>query len=176
MALYELDGVRVQTPASGRFWVAENAIVIGNVEIGEEASIWFSSVLRGDNDKITLGARSNVQDGCVLHVDPGFPIVIGEDVGIGHKVMLHGCTIGRGCLIGMGSIIMNGAVIGEQCLIGANTLIPEGKVIPPRSMVLGAPGKIVRELTESDLGKIARGPANYQKLWPKYQKTLRRQD
>jgi carbonic anhydrase/acetyltransferase-like protein (isoleucine patch superfamily) len=176
MAIYELDGVKVKTPGAGRFWVAEDAIVVGNVELGDDVSIWFGSVVRGDNDHIKIGNGSNVQDGCVLHVDPGFPIHIGENVGIGHKVMLHGCTIGNGSLIGMGSIIMNGAVIGEQCLIGANTLIPEGKVIPPRSLVFGAPGKVVRELTDADLPKITRGPEFYKRNWRKYAAGLRRQD
>lgn len=175
MALYELDGVKVKTPGPGRFWVADDAVVVGNVEIGDDVSIWFGSVVRADNDAIRIGAGSNIQDGCVLHVDPGFPIDIGENVAIGHKVMLHGCTIGRGTLIGMGSIIMNGARIGEQCLIGANTLIPEGKVIPDRSMVMGAPGKIVREMTDADLARIAKGPGNYHRNWPKYAATLRLQ-
>ena len=176
MAIYELDGVKVKTPASGLFWVAECAVVVGNVELGEDVSIWFGSVVRGDNDAIKIGNGSNIQDGCVLHVDPGFPIDIGENVGIGHKVMLHGCSIGSGSLIGMGSIIMNGAVIGEECLIGANTLIPEGKVIPRRSLVMGAPGKIVRELTDADLPKITRGPENYKRNWRKFGSSLRRQD
>jgi carbonic anhydrase/acetyltransferase-like protein (isoleucine patch superfamily) len=175
MALYELNGKRVQTPAPDRFYVAENAIVIGNVEIGDEVSIWFSTVIRGDNDKITIRAGANVQDGCVLHVDPGFPIDIGEGATIGHKVMLHGCTIGRSTLIGMGAIILNGAVIGEECLIGANTLIPEGKVIPPRSMVLGSPGKIVRQLTDEDMPRLTRGPANYRRIFREYAQGLRRQ-
>jgi carbonic anhydrase/acetyltransferase-like protein (isoleucine patch superfamily) len=175
MALYELDGVRVQTPASGRFWVADDAIVIGNVEIGEDASVWFGSIIRGDNDKITIGPGANVQDDCMLHVDPGFPIVIGENASIGHKVMLHGCTIGRGTLIGMGAIILNGAVIGEECLIGAGALIGEGKVIPPRSLVMGAPGRVVRELTDADLPRISRGSVNYRRNWPIYARSLKRQ-
>ena len=176
MALYELDGVKVQTPGPGRFWVAENAIVIGNVEIGDDVSIWFGTVVRGDNDRIKIGAGSNIQDLCMLHVDPGFPIDIGENCGIGHKVILHGCTIGRGSLIGMGSIIMNGAVIGEGCLIGANTLISEGKTIPPRSLVMGAPGKVVRELTEADLPRVSRGIDFYRRNWRKYSVGLKRQD
>ena len=173
MAIYDLDGMTVKTPGPGRYWVAENAVVVGNVELGEDVSVWFSSVLRGDNDKITIMAGSNVQDGCVLHVDPGFPIVVGENTGIGHKVMLHGCTIGKGCLIGMGAIIMNGAVIGDECLIGADTLIPEGKIIPPRSLVMGAPGKIVRPMTDEDVARIAKGPANYKRNWRKFAATMR---
>jgi carbonic anhydrase/acetyltransferase-like protein (isoleucine patch superfamily) len=175
MSIYELDGVKVKTPGPDKFWVADSAVVIGNVEIGEDASIWFHTVVRADNDKITLGAGSNIQDGCVLHVDPGFPIVIGENTGIGHKVMLHGCTIGKGCLIGMGAIIMNGAVIGDECLIGANTLIPEGKVIPPRSLVMGAPGKVIRAMTDEDVTRIAKGPANYRRNWRKYAASMKPQ-
>ena len=175
MALYELDGVKVKTPGPGRFWVAENAVVAGNVEIGDDVSIWFGSVVRGDNDAIRIGAGSNVQDACVLHVDPGFPMDIGENCTIGHKVLLHGCTIGQGSLIGMGSIIMNGVKIGEQCLIGANTLIPEGKVIPPRSMVFGAPGKIVRELAEADIARLGLTAENYQRNWRKFASGLVRQ-
>jgi carbonic anhydrase/acetyltransferase-like protein (isoleucine patch superfamily) len=175
MALYELNGVRVVTPPAGRFYVADNACVIGNVHIGEDVSIWFLTVIRGDNDKITIRAGANVQDGCVLHVDPGFPIDIGEGATIGHKVMLHGCTIGRSSLIGMGAIILNGAVIGEECLIGANTLIPEGKIIPPRSMVLGSPGKVVRQLTDEDMPRLTRGPAKYQQVFRSYAEGLKLQ-
>jgi carbonic anhydrase/acetyltransferase-like protein (isoleucine patch superfamily) len=168
MPLYEFDGMRVKTPASGNFYVADTAVVIGNVEIGEDVSIWFNAVIRGDNDKITIRDGSNVQDSCMLHVDPGFPIVIEEDVSIGHMVMLHGCTIGRGSLIGMGAVILNGAKIGEGCLIGANALIPEGKEIPPRSVVMGAPGKIVREVTEADIPRVTRGAKNYKAHWRRY--------
>lgn len=175
MALYELDGVAVKTPGPGRYWVADNAVVIGNVEIGDDASIWFNSVVRGDNDAIRIGAGSNIQDGCVLHVDPGFPMTIGGNVTVGHMVLLHGCTIGAGSLIGMGSIIMNGVVIGEQCLIGANTLIPEGKVIPPRTMVFGAPGKIIRALTDAEVERIGGTAGNYQRNWRKFASGLRPQ-
>lgn len=168
MALYRLGDVAVRTPLSGRYWVAPNAVVIGDVDIGEDASVWFGSVVRGDNDVIRIGARTNIQDGCVLHTDPGFPMHVAEDCTIGHMVMLHGCTIGRGSLVGIGSIILNGAVIGEDCLIGANTLIAEGKVIPPRSMVLGSPGKIVRQLSDEDLPKIHRGAAHYVRNWQRY--------
>ncbi len=158
MALFELDGVRVETPAAN-FWVAPNAILLGKVRLEADASVWFGAVLRGDNEWITVGERSNVQDGCVLHTDPGFPLTIGPDCTIGHMVMLHGCTIGRGSLIGIGSIILNGAVIGEDCVIGANTLIPEGKVIPPRSMVMGSPGKVTRELSDAEVARF-KGAAN----------------
>jgi carbonic anhydrase/acetyltransferase-like protein (isoleucine patch superfamily) len=168
MALYTLDKKSVATPATGNFWVAPNATVLGHVEIGEDASVWFNTVMRGDNELIKIGARSNVQDGCVLHTDPGFPLTIGPDSTVGHMVMLHGCTIGTRSLIGIGAIILNGAVIGDDCLIGAGALIPEGKVIPPRSVVMGAPGKIMRELTEQDAARIAAGVAGYVRNWKRF--------
>ena len=173
MALYDLDDTRVETPADGNFWIAPSAVVLGKVRIETDASVWFGAVLRGDNELIRVGARSNVQDGCVLHTDPGFPLDIAEDCTIGHMVMLHGCTIGRGSLIGIGSIVLNGARIGEECLIGANTLIPEGKVIPPRSMVLGSPGKIVRELTDEDVVRFGKGAGRYVANWKRYKAGLR---
>ncbi len=168
MPLYKLDEESVSTPASGAFWVAPNAIVLGKVKLEEDASIWFGAVLRGDNELITVGARSNVQDGSVLHTDPGFPLTIGEDCTIGHMVMLHGCTIGRGSLIGIGSIIMNGAKIGEECVIGAGALVPEGKEIPPRSMVLGSPGKVVRQLTDEDVKRFGGAARRYVANWKRY--------
>lgn len=168
MTLYNLDGVGVITPPNGLFWVAPNAVVLGKVKLEEDSSVWFGAVLRGDNELISIGARSNVQDGSVLHTDPGFPLTIGNDCTIGHMVMLHGCTIGRGSLIGIGSIILNGAEIGEECVIGANTLIPEGKVIPPRSMVLGSPGKVVRQLSDEEIQRFGRGAKRYVDKWKQF--------
>lgn len=168
MPLYTLDGEGVTTPPIGAFWVAPNAIVLGKVKLEEDASVWFGAVLRGDNELITVGARSNVQDGSVLHTDPGFPLTVGEDCTIGHMVMLHGCTIGRGSLIGIGSIIMNGAKIGEECVIGAGTLIPEGKEIPPRSMVMGSPGKVVRQLSDEESERFGRAAGRYVANWKRY--------
>lgn len=168
MALYNLDGVSVSTPANGAFWVAPNAVVLGKVKLEEDASVWFNAVLRGDNELITIGPRSNVQDGSVLHTDPGFPLTVGADCTIGHMVMLHGCTIGRGTLVGIGSIILNGAKIGEECVIGANTLIPENKEIPPRSMVMGSPGKIVRELSDEDVARFSAAAGRYVANWKRY--------
>ncbi len=168
MALYSLGGVTPATPGAQRFWIAPNAVVLGNVALEDEASVWFGAVLRGDNEPIGIGERSNVQDGCVLHTDPGFPLTIEADCTIGHMVMLHGCTIGRGSLIGIGSIILNGAKIGEECLIGANTLIAEGKEIPPRSMVLGSPGKIIRQLTDEDVKRIHGSAQRYVANWKRY--------
>ncbi len=158
--LYELDGKRpVCDPAKS--WVAESASVIGDVVLEEDASVWFGATVRGDNDRIHIGRGSNIQDGSVLHVDPGIPLFIGAEVTIGHLVMLHGCTIGDGSLIGIGAVVLNGAKIGANCLIGANALITEGKEIPPRSVVMGAPGKIVREVSDDDLLRIRRGVESY---------------
>ncbi len=158
--LYELDGKRpVCDPTKS--WVADSAAVIGDVVLEEDASVWFGATVRGDNDRIHIGRGSNVQDGSVLHVDPGIPLTIGAEVTIGHLVMLHGCTIGDGTLIGIGAVVLNGAKIGENCLIGANALITEGKEIPPRSVVMGAPGKIVREVSDDDLKRIRQGVRSY---------------
>ncbi|HET6388182.1 gamma carbonic anhydrase family protein [Hyphomicrobium sp.] len=168
MPLYNLNDVGVETPESGRFWVAPNAVLLGKVKLEEDASVWFGAVLRGDNELITVGARSNVQDGCVLHTDPGYPLTIGENCTIGHMVMLHGCTIGRGSLIGIGSIIMNGAQIGEECVVGAGALIPEGKIIPPRSMVIGSPGKVVRQLNDEDVERFGGAARRYVENWKRY--------
>jgi carbonic anhydrase/acetyltransferase-like protein (isoleucine patch superfamily) len=175
MALYELDGHRVAVPPSGRYWVADNAVLVGQVTIEEDASVWFNTVARGDNEPIVIGARANVQDGCVLHTDPGFPLVIGAEATIGHMVMLHGCTIGAGALIGIGAIVLNGARIGSECLIGAGALIPEGKEIPPRSVVLGSPGKVVRQVTEQDLERMRWGVQLYLDRWKTYASGLRPQ-
>ncbi len=175
MPLYELGAARVRTPGEGRYWVAPNATVIGNVEIAEDASVWFGTIIRGDNEPIRLGARSNIQEGCVLHTDPGFPMTIGEDCTVGHMVMLHGCTIGRGSLIGIGSIVMNGVKIGEECLIGANTLIAEGKEIPPRSMVLGSPGKIIRQLSAEECQRFGAAAGRYVENWRRFARDLKPQ-
>jgi carbonic anhydrase/acetyltransferase-like protein (isoleucine patch superfamily) len=173
MAIYSFDGHTPTTPGAGRFWVADNAVVLGKVEIAEGASVWFNAVVRGDNDPIRIGADTNIQDGSVLHADPGFPLTIGRDVTVGHMVMLHGCTIGDGCLVGIGAIVLNGAVIGEGSLIGANAFIPEGKVIPPRSVVFGSPGKVVREVSDQDRARMAEGVASYRARWPLYARALK---
>lgn len=172
MPLYALDGKSVTVPANGRYWVAPNAVVVGNVTLEEDASVWFGSSIRGDNEPIVIGPGANIQEGCVLHTDPGFPMTIGADVTVGHMVMLHGCKIGRGALIGIGSIVMNGAEIGEGALVGANTLIPEGKVIPPRSMVLGSPGKIIRQLSDDDVERIGAIAGRYVQNWQRFAKGM----
>lgn len=148
MAIYEIDGTAPQLAQKFCF-IANNASVIGNVVIGEEVGIWFGVVIRGDNEPISIGARSNIQENSVLHTDPGFPVKIGEGCTIGHNATVHGCTIGDNSLIGMGAIVLNGAKIGNNCLIGAGALIAEGKEIPDNSLVVGAPGKIIRTLDEA---------------------------
>ena len=145
MAIYELDGVAPRVAASA--WVADTAQVIGNVVLGENASVWFGTVVRGDTEAITIGAGTNIQDASVLHADFGKPLVVGERVTVGHQVMLHGCTIGDETLIGIGAIVLNGARIGKNCLVGAGSLVTEGKEFPDGSMILGTPAKVVRQLT-----------------------------
>lgn len=146
MALYSLDGMAPRLPENGRVFVAENAVVVGDVILGEDATVWFGSTLRGDNEPITIGDRSNIQDGCVLHTDPGFPVIIGADCTIGHSAIVHGCTIGDGSLIGMGATILNGAKIGKSCLVGAGALVTEGKEFPDFSMIVGSPARVIRTL------------------------------
>ncbi len=163
MPLYSLDGADVQTPGPGRYWVAPNAAVIGRVTLGEDTSVWFNAVIRGDNDSISIGRRCNIQEGAVLHVDPGFPLVIEDEATIGHMAMLHGCSIGKGVLIGIGAIVLNGAKIGAGSLIGAGALVPQGKEIPPNSLVMGQPGKIIREVNDKDRALIAWGVDDYVK-------------
>ena len=157
--LYQLDDLQVQ--AVGDYWVADNAVVLGNVLLCQDASVWFNAVLRGDTELITVGEGSNVQDGSVLHTDLGYPINIGAHVTIGHKVMLHGCDIGEGSLVGINSVVLNGAKIGKNCIIGANALITEGKVIPDNSMVMGSPGKVVKTLSEEQGALIRMGAKHY---------------
>ncbi len=158
MTVYALED---QTPKLAQdSWVAESATVVGNVIMEEGASVWFGAVVRGDNEPLTIGKGSNVQDNAVLHSDPGFPLTIGQDVTIGHQAMLHGCTIGDNTLVGIGATILNGTVIGKNCLIGAHALITEGKVIPDNSVVMGSPGRVVKELPADQEAKL-RLSANY---------------
>ncbi|WP_174300216.1 gamma carbonic anhydrase family protein [Caulobacter sp. S45] len=173
MSLYSLDGVVVETPASGRFWVAPNAVLVGRIILRENASVWFGAVLRGDNEPIVIGENSNVQDGAVLHTDMGSPLTLGRDVTVGHLAMLHGCQVGDGSLIGIGAVVLNGACIGRGCLIGAKALIGEGKVIPDGAMVLGAPGRVVRTLDDPSRAQLAAGAAHYVQNWRRYAAGLR---
>lgn len=158
--IYELDGVRPQIDPTA--WIAPTAVLIGNVIVGPRANIWFGAVLRGDNEAIVVGEGSNVQENAVLHTDMGFPLTIGANCTIGHKAMLHGCTIGEGSLIGMGATLLNGAVIGAGSLVGACALVTEGKDIAPGSLVMGAPGKVVRALDEAARARLLKSAEGYQ--------------
>ncbi len=160
MTLYALDGVAPQVAQDA--WIAPGAHVIGNVILAERSSVWFGTTLRGDNEPITVGAGSNLQENVVCHTDPGCPLTIGRDCTIGHKAMLHGCTLGDGVLIGMGATVLNGAVIGDNCLIGAGALITENKEIPAGSLVMGVPGKVVRMLTEDQIAGLYSSATKYQ--------------
>ena len=172
MTRYALGDVQLTTDGND-YWIAPGARIIGNVHLKKNASIWFNAVLRGDNEPITIGENSNVQDGSVLHADPGFPLTLGKGVSVGHMVMLHGCDIGDGSLIGIGSIILNGAKIGKNCLIGANSLIAEGKVIPDNSMVIGSPGKVVKTLSPEMIAMLAKAADHYVANSERYRNELR---
>ncbi len=160
MTIYILEGVEPEVAPDA--WIAPDANLIGSVRIGAGASVWYGATLRGDNELIDLGEGSNIQENCVLHTDMGFPLTIGARCTIGHRAMLHGCTIGAGSLIGMGATVLNGAVIGRGCLIGAGALITEGKEIPDGSLVIGAPGKVVRKLNAEARERLVRSAVNYQ--------------
>lgn len=170
MAIYRLGDKTPEIHETA--WVAPTAAVIGNVELAAQASVWFGAVLRGDNDPITIGARSNIQDNSVLHTDPGVPLTIGEGVIVGHRVMLHGCTIGDNTLIGIGATVLNHVKIGKNCIIGAHALITEGKEIPDNSMVIGAPGKIVKTLNESQIAMLRMNAEIYVKNAERFEKDL----
>jgi carbonic anhydrase/acetyltransferase-like protein (isoleucine patch superfamily) len=174
MAIFELDGARPELPASGNYWVADSAEVMGRVILKENASVWYGCVLRGDNDPIIIGENSNIQDLSVLHTDIGYPIIVGANVTVGHRVILHACTIGDDSLIGMGSTILNRAKIGRNCIIGANTLISEGKEIPDNSLVMGAPGKVVKEISPQQVQLIKGSALHYVENWQKHRAKLTR--
>jgi len=173
MAVYNLGDVAPELPAEDEYWIAPTAAVMGNVILKKNASVWFGATLRGDNDPIVIGENSNIQDGSVLHTDAGSPLTIGRDVTVGHMVMLHGCTIGDNSLVGIGSIILNGAKIGKNCLIGANCLITEGKEIPDNSLVMGAPGKVIREVSEGQARVLTASARHYVENWKRYRRELR---
>ena len=168
---YSLEDRKVV--CKGDYWIAPSATVIGMVVLEHNASVWFNVVIRGDDEVITIGENSQLQDGCVLHVDPGFPVTIGKNVSIGHMAMLHGCTIGDGSLIGIKSVILNGAIIGKNCLIGANTLIAEGKAIPDGSLVLGSPGRVLRRLSPEEIAEINSYSERYVQEFKRYQAGFR---
>jgi len=172
MPIYSLGDARPTLPAEGEYWIAPNATLIGRVTLKRNASVWFGAVLRGDNEPIVVGEGSNVQDGAVLHTDAGAPLVIGTGVTIGHQAMLHGCAIGDGSLIGIGAVVLNGARVGRNCLIGAKALIAEGKEIPDNSLVVGAPGRVLRQLSEAQVAMMAESAAHYVHNWKRYAKGL----
>lgn len=157
-------------------WVAPNATLVGKVKLEPGASVWFNAVLRGDNELIHIGENSNVQDGTVMHTDMGFPLSVGKGVTIGHNAMLHGCTVGDYSLIGINAVVLNGAKIGKYCIIGANSLIAEGKEIPDGSLVVGSPGKVVRELSEQQMKMLEAGAAHYVHNAQRYARELAEQD
>ena len=173
MNLFDLGGRSPRLPAADEYWIAPNAVVLGDVTLGRDASVWFGAVVRGDNDPIVIGEASNIQDLSVLHTDEGVPLTIGRGVTVGHQVMLHGCSIGDHSLVGIGSIVLNRAVIGNNCLIGARTLITEGKMIPDGSLVMGTPGKVVRPLSEAEIGFLQASALHYVENWKRYRTALR---
>ena len=158
--LYALDGATVELRGGGHY-VAPGAKLVGRVVLEDRATVWFGAIARADNEPIVIGPSSNVQDGAVLHADPGFPLTIGAHCTVGHPAMLHGCTIGDGTLVGIQAVVPNGATIGRECLIGANALVPEGKAIPDRSLVVGSPGRVVRTLTDEDVARMKRAAEVY---------------
>ncbi len=159
MAVYELDNIAPRLADSA--WVADSAQVMGNVELGADASVWFGVVIRGDTECIRIGRGSNIQDGSVLHADVGQPLTVGDNVTVGHKVMLHGCTVGDGSLIGIGAVVLNGAKIGKGCIVGAGALVTEGKEFADGSMIIGSPAKVVRELTEQQQAGLQLSALHY---------------
>jgi len=174
MPIYELNGQGPEFPGEGEYWVAETAVLIGRIRLKRQSSVWFGAVLRGDNEWIELGERSQIQDNCTLHTDMGFPMTIGKDCVIGHQVMLHGCTIGDNSLIGMNAVVLNGAKIGNNCLVGAGALVTEGKSFPDNSMIVGSPARAIRTLDDKMLAMIRGGADHYVKRSQEYAKGLNR--
>ena len=174
MPIYALDDHAPVLPPAGRFWIAPDAQVIGQVELGEEVGIWFGAVLRGDNEPISIGARTNIQEGVMIHTDPGMPVAIGPGCTIGHHAIVHGATIGADSLVGMGATILNGARIGARCLVGANALVTERKEFPDGSLIVGAPARALRQLDEAALAAIRGSATGYVERWRRYAQGLRR--
>jgi carbonic anhydrase/acetyltransferase-like protein (isoleucine patch superfamily) len=170
--VFDFEGRSPILPEDGEIYIAPGACVIGDVVLETGASVWFNAVLRGDNERITIGAGTNIQDGCVLHTDPGFPLVIGADCTIGHKAIVHGCTLGDGVLVGMGAVVMNGAVIGDGALIGAGALVPEGKEVPPGALMVGAPARQARQLTPDQRAGLLRSAEVYRDKGRRYRTGL----
>ncbi len=175
MPIYELDGQAPEFP-DGPYWIADTATVIGRVRLGVDVSVWFGSVLRGDNEWIDIAARSNVQEGCTLHTDLGFPLSVGSGCTIGHNVILHGCTVGENSLIGMGAIVLNGARIGRNCIVGAGALVTEGKTFADNTLIVGAPARAIRQLDEAGLEMLRESADIYMRNFRRYAAGLRRVD
>jgi carbonic anhydrase/acetyltransferase-like protein (isoleucine patch superfamily) len=174
MPLYSLDGLSPQLPASGCYWIAPDASLIGDVRLGRDVGVWFGAVLRGDNEPIVVGARTNIQELCTLHTDMGYPLEIGEDCTIGHNAILHGCAIGDGSLIGMGAVVLNGARIGRGCLVGARALVTEDKVFPDHSLIIGAPAKTHRALDAAATEALRGSARHYVEKWRRYASGFKR--
>lgn len=174
MPIYALGDLTPDLPPQGQFWIAPDASIMGKVKLGVDVGVWFGCVLRGDNEWISIGARSNVQEGTVMHTDPGAPLEIGEDCTIGHRAILHGCVIGDNTLVGMGATVLNRARIGNNCLIGANALITEGKEFPDNSLIVGSPAKVVRTLDEAAIAGLKRSAERYVANWKRFARELKR--
>ncbi len=173
MPIYALADLAPQLPPAGRFWIAPSAHVIGNVLLAEDVGIWFGAVLRGDNELISVGARSNIQENAMLHTDMGFPLSIGSDCTIGHHAILHGCTIGDNSLVGMGATILNGAKIGKNSLVGANALVTEGKEFPDNSLIVGSPARAIRTLDDAAAARLTASAAGYVANWKRFAVEMR---
>ena len=173
MPIYALDGVKPQLPEEGRYWIAPSAVLIGDIVLHEDVGIWFGAVLRGDNERLSVGARSNIQEGVTLHTDAGLPLKIGADCTIGHNAILHSCTIGDRTLIGMGAIVLNGARIGRNCLVGAGSVVTENKSFADGSLIVGSPAKVVRSLDEATIAALQASSDRYVANWRRYAKGLR---
>lgn len=174
MPIYELGGQMPQDPGEGRYYIADTAVVIGRVRLKVDASVWFGAVLRGDNELIEIGERSNIQDNCILHTDPGYPLTVGRDCTIGHSANLHGCRVGDHTLIGIGAILLNGSKIGKNCLVGAGTLVPARVEFSDNAVIVGTPGRQVRNIDEDTTKLIARSAETYVKRWQQYRQSLKR--
>lgn len=174
MPIYELDGQAPELPGDNRYWIADSAVLIGRVRLQAETSVWYGAVLRGDNEWIELGERSQIQDNATLHTDPGFPLTIGKNCVIGHNVILHGCTVGDESLIGMGAIMLNGAKVGRNCLVAAGAVVTEGKAFADNSLIVGAPARVIRTLDEKAAEMIRAGADTYVKRSQRYSRGLKR--
>ena len=172
MGLYRLGQKTPKLPEDDRYWIAPGADIIGDVTLGDDVSVWFGAVIRGDNDPVTIGARTNIQDGAVLHSDDGLPLTIGADVTVGHKAMIHSCEIGDNTLVGIGAVILARAKIGKNSIVGAGALVPEGKEYPDGVLLIGQPARVVRELTPEQIGKLTHSAAHYVRNWRRFKRDL----